>query len=297
MDRQEELAVVRRAYAKQMMAAARVDDGRVEAAFAAIKREDFLGPGPWSLTGVCSTAFGWPGEYVLTPTADPVYLYTDHVVGIVTERNINNGGPSFHARLLATAGIEEGDHVVHVGTGTGYYTAIMAHLARPSGRVTGIEIDPGLAARARDSLSFLTNVDVVEGDGAAMPFDTADVIYVNAGTTRPAEMWLDRLTEGGRLMLPLTSSKGFLNNDPPVPIQRRGAVFRIERRAAEFLAQWITPAAIIPCESCRDPVSEAALGAAFETGGWERVTRLYRHNDVAEDQSWVRGPGWCLAYA
>lgn len=98
-------------------------------------------------------------------------------------------------------------------------------------------------------------------------------------------------------MLPLTSSKGFLSNDPPVPIQRRGAVFRIERRAAEFLTQWVTPVAIIPCESCRDPASEAALGAAFEGGGWERVTRLYRHNDVAEDQSWVRGPGWCLAYA
>lgn len=197
MDRQEELAIVRRAYAKQMTAAARVDDGRVEAAFAAIKREDFLGPGPWSLTGVCSTAFGWTGEYALTPTADPVYLYTDHVVGIVTERNLNNGGPSFHARLLATASIGEGDHVVHVGTGTGYYTAIMAHLAGSSGRVTGIEIDPGLAARARDNLSFLTNVEVVEADGATMPFAAADVIYVNAGTTRPAEMWLDRLTEGG----------------------------------------------------------------------------------------------------
>ena len=81
--------------------------------------------------GSLSSAFGWAGEYAQTPTADPVYLYTDHVVEIVAERNLNNGGPSFRAMLIATASIEEGDHVVHVGTGTGYSTAIMAHLAGP----------------------------------------------------------------------------------------------------------------------------------------------------------------------
>ena len=52
-----------------------------------------------------------------------------------------------------------------------------------------------------------------------------------------------------------------------------------------------------PTRSCRDPRSEAALGAAFEKGGWERVTRLYRQDDVPEDRAWVRAPGWCLAYA
>ena len=112
-----------------------------------------------------------------------------------------------------------------------------------------------------------------------------------------ADAWLDGLVEGGRLILPLTSNKGFMNNDPLVPIERRGAFFRIERRTPEFLAQWITPVAIIPCDSSRDPESEAALAAAFEKGGWERVTRLYRHNDVPEDRVWLRVSGWCLAYA
>ena len=164
--------------------------------------------------------------------------------------------------------------------------------------MTGIEIDPGLAARARANLSSLANVGVVEGDGAAMPFDAADVIYVNAGTTRLAGAWLDGLTEGGRLMLPLTSNKGFIERRSARPDRTAwSGVCRIERRAAEFLARWITPVAIIACESCRDAASEAALGAAFENGGWERVTRLYRHNDVAEDQIWLQGTGWCLAYS
>jgi len=46
---ESELDIVRRAYAKQVMAAAGVEDARVEAAFAAVRREDFLGPGPWPI--------------------------------------------------------------------------------------------------------------------------------------------------------------------------------------------------------------------------------------------------------
>jgi protein-L-isoaspartate(D-aspartate) O-methyltransferase len=49
MDRETELAIVRRAYAKQVMAAAGVDDPQVEAAFASVEREAFLGPGPWAI--------------------------------------------------------------------------------------------------------------------------------------------------------------------------------------------------------------------------------------------------------
>jgi protein-L-isoaspartate(D-aspartate) O-methyltransferase len=120
----------------------------------------------------------------------------------------------------------------------------------------------------------------------------ANAIYVNAGTTRPAEAWLDNLAEGGRLMLPLTTDKGFGDNDPSVPIERRGAA-----TGPDFLARWITPVAIIPCESCRDAESEAALSTAFAKGGWEKVTHLCRHDDVPADRVWLRAPGWCLAHS
>ena len=289
MDRATELDVVRRAFAKQVLAEVQVGNPRLEAAFATVRREDFLGPGPWVIPR-------WLDGWVATPDDDPVHLYIDNVVQIIAERHLNNGQPSGHAKWIDSAAIREGEHVVHVGTGTGYYTAIVAHLVGPSGKVTGIEADPGLAERAQANLASFANVRVLQGDGAAVPFDAADVIYVNAGTTRPAEAWLDGLAEGGRLILPLTSDKGFLSNDPPVSLERRGAFFRIERRASEYLAQWITPLAIIPCASCRDPELEAALAAAFEKGGWERVTRLYRHNDVPADRVWLSAPGWCLAY-
>ncbi|HEX3954554.1 MAG TPA: rRNA adenine N-6-methyltransferase family protein [Stellaceae bacterium] len=283
MDRETELAVVRRAYAKQVMAAACCSDRRVENAFAAVPREDFLGRGPWPI-------LRWGQGYVPTPTRNPLYLYADVLVGIIPERNLNNGQPSFHAALLASAAPKPGEHAVHVGAGVGYFTAILAHLVGRRGSITAIEFDPVLAARATANFAGHANVRIVQGDGAKVAFDTADVIYVNAGATRPADPWLDRLAEGGRLILPLTAD-GFPGGDAS-----RGAVFCIERRGDEFRAKWVSPVAIFPCEGTRDPQFGEALAAAFKKGGPQRVTRLYRRGDLPEEQCWLRAEDWCLAY-
>ena len=53
------------------MAACGIRNPRVEAAFAAVAREDFLGPGPWQIVR-CG------GGYRATPDPDPVYLYEIH---------------------------------------------------------------------------------------------------------------------------------------------------------------------------------------------------------------------------
>jgi protein-L-isoaspartate(D-aspartate) O-methyltransferase len=156
--------------------------------------------------------------------------------------------------------------------------------------VTAIEFDAELAARTTANFAQTPHVHAVHGDGTRVMFEPADVIYVNAGATRPADIWLDQLKEGGRLILPLTAD-GFPNRDV-----RRGVVFRIERRGPEFLARRISGVAIFPCEGGRDEASERALAAAFDKGGAERVTRLYRRGDLPEDQCWLRTPGWCLAY-
>ena len=73
-------------------------------------------------------------------------------------------------------------------------------------------------------------------------------------------------------------------------------MFRIERCGLEFFARRISGVAIFPCEGGRDEASEQALAVAFDKGGAERVTRLYRRGDLPEDQCWLRMPGWCLAY-
>lgn len=288
MGQQGELGIVRAAYAKQILAAARIDDERLRSALSETRREDFLGPGPWPI-------LRWLREYVLTPDADPVHLYTDDLVAIRPEQRINNGQPSLHARLIHHASPAVGDRIVHIGTGTGYYTALLAHLAGPSGQVTGIEYDSELALRARANLAPYANVEIIEGDGATASFDEADVIYVNAGCTRPADSWLDRLADGGRLILPMTSDQGF-GGVSPERMASAGAVFRIERRGQDYLATWISHVAIFPCAGSRDEASERVLAEAFAKGGWQQVTRLYRHQEIPEGRCWVRGSGWCLAY-
>lgn len=285
---QSELRNIREAYARQILAIAGVSDPRVEAAFAEVPREDYLGPGPWPI-------FRGMGSYVPTPSADPAHVYTNDLIGIIPDRHINNGQPSLHAHLIASAIPQAGDHVVHVGTGAGYYTAILAYLAGAAGKVTAVEYDGELAVRARANLSRFPTVSLVHGDGATVHFDTADVIYVNAGATRPASSWLDRLADGGRLILPLTTHEAFGPLDD-TKIRKRGAVFRIERRGDEFLASWISPVAIFPCVGARDDTSEAALAGAFEDDGWQRVTRLHRGDAMPTEGCWVRGSDWCLAY-
>lgn len=290
MDRRDEIGIIRAAYARQILAAAVVDNEALRAAFAAIRREDFLDPPPWLI----ARAFR-AGAYVATPDADPVYLYTDNVVAILPERHLNNGQPSLHALLIDQARPAAGEHVVHIGTGAGYYTAILAHVVGDAGRVTGIEYDAELAARAKANLAGWSTASVVQGDGAHVAFDPADVIYVNAGCTRPANSWLDRLADGGRLILPMTSDKGF-GGARPANLASAGAVFRITRRGCDFFADWISAVAIFPCAGNRDETSERALADAFDRQGWQRVRRLYRHQDIPDDRCWVRGPDWCLAY-
>lgn len=292
MTSEDELRIVRRVYARQILASAGVSDRRLEDAFAAVPRENYLGPGPWPILR--------PWGYVPTPTADPIYLYCDVLVGLLPERGLNNGMPSFHARVIASAEIREGEHVVHVGAGTGYYTAIMAHLVGSTGTVTAIEIDPALAERAAANFASTANVHVVTGDGVAVPFEAADVIYVNAGATRPADRWLDGLTDGGRLILPLTAKKRLPNvgvGSIAEEIVRHGVVFRIERRLDDYHARWVSAVAVYPCEGGRDDAAEAAIDAALQKGGWKEVKRLYRSDDIPDERCWLRAPGWCLAYS
>jgi protein-L-isoaspartate(D-aspartate) O-methyltransferase len=274
-----DLAGVRRDYARKIMAMAGVDFPELEDAFATVPRETYVGPDPWTLIGA--------GGY--EQTRDPGRLYDNVLVALVPEKGINNGEPAGHALWIDAAHPAPGEHAVHVGAGTGYYTAILAELVGPSGRVTAIEYDADLAGKAAANLLRYPSVTVIHGDGAAPIFDPADVIYVNAGVTHPAEAWLDGLNEGGRLVLPLTA----------IPIPGGfpdGAVFRFEKRGEDFLARWVSPTAFIPCEGMRDKIAGLALAMAFAKGGAQRVTRLVRHGNLPAKECWLRQPGWSLCY-
>ena len=279
----DDLPILRRTYAKQVLAAAGIADAALERAFAEVARERFLGPGPWKI-------LRWGGAYRETPTDDPVYLYTDDLVGIDVTRHLNNGQPSFLASLIHAAAVEPGDHAVHIGTGTGYYTAILRHLAGRAGRVTGIELDEGLAARSRANLP---EADIVTGDGGRTDFGPADAILVNAGAVRPAGLWLDRLKDGGRLILPLTTDKGFTRPGEAVA-SPQGVVFVVTRQGDDYDARRISTTRIFPCAGLRDPDDERRLAEAFARGDGRSVTRLHRRDAQPGEACWLSGDGWCM---
>ncbi len=96
------------------------------------------------------------------------------------------------------------DHVLEVGTGSGYQAAILARLA---GSIVSIERHPALAARAAATMDALgiSNVRVVVGDGssgypAAAPYDR---ILVTAGAPAVPESLKAQLADGGRLVVPV----------------------------------------------------------------------------------------------
>jgi len=286
MFNEAELAILRRAYARQVAFLGNTSNPALERAYADVPREAYLGPGPWPI-------FRAPG-YRPTPDADPAWLYSDILVGIVPERGLNNGQPSAHAMWIAAAAPSAGEHVVHVGAGVGYYSAIMVNMVGSTGAMTAIEYDPQLAARALANLAHAPNVRVVQGDGSVTPFGPADVVYVNAGASRPAAAWLDGLKEGGRLILPLTTARNFAG---PLEFSRpSGAVFCITRRGDDYDAAFVSPIAVFPCEGMRDEASEQVPAAGFDKGGYRDVKRLRRTDDVLDEECWVKASGWSLTY-
>lgn len=284
------LEIARSAYAKQILAVAGVSDyPALEDAFAAIERERFVGPPPWQ--------FSRGGVYSGLISDDPVVLYQDALVALDPARGINNGSPSLHALWLDRLAPRAGERIVHIGAGTGYYSAILARLVSAEGQVTAVEFDPDLAGRAKANLADLAQVTVVQGDGAEWPREASDCIYVNFAVLRPAEAWLDRLAPGGRLIFPLGLPTG------PRGVRRRrrglhGASFLIERRDEGFAASWLGHVSFVSAEGALagSEADELALAVALEKGGAEFVRSLRLGRTPAPERCWLCGEGWSLSY-
>ena len=96
-----------------------------------------------------------------------------------------------------------GDRVYHMGCGVDY-NAILAETVERGCSVVAIDARPDLAPRARENLSGYAHVVVDTGDAAEFDPGACDAMLINAGVTHPQPIWLERLREGGRLVMPLT---------------------------------------------------------------------------------------------
>jgi len=281
------LAEVRRAFAERLGAKARVASPRVLAAFAAVPREEFLGPGPW-------LTLGDESGYRSTPDADPRRLYDDVAVAIDAARVLNNGAPGFLARLFDALALHEGERVAHIGCAVGYYSAILAEIVGPRGRVLAVELDPELCERARRNLKRWRQVEVRHGDGTQEPREPMDVVWVHGGVTHPQPPWLDAVGVGGRVAMPITAIR------PPSRIRRvvrdhAGRILRLERRARGWEARLGETCGMQALLGGRDAAFQEQLRLAYEAGGYAEVRSLRTDLHAPDPSCWAHREGACLS--
>ena len=184
---------------------------------------------------------------------------------------------------LAGLDVKEGATVVHVGAGTGYYSAILARLTGPTGRLFAYEVDQELAARARSNLVDYPNVEVLHRSGTDGTLPACDVVYVNAGATAPLSVWIDPLQPAGRLLFPLTPAQGF------------GFMLLVTRTSTNRLAaRFVCPTMFTPCIGGRDEETAQRLSEAFARGDVGAVRSLHLHT-APDATCWFAGRDWWLS--
>jgi protein-L-isoaspartate(D-aspartate) O-methyltransferase len=158
-------------------------DDRLAEAFTAVPRRDFLPAG--------QQAFG-----DLDQALDIGY-------------GVTNSQPTTVRNMLALLDPQPGDHVLDVGSGSGWTTALLAHLVGPSGSVIGVERIAALVESSRRAIVPLSRfgaVSVFEAEAGVLGWPAEalyDRILVSAVATIVPPALLEQLAVGGVLVIPV----------------------------------------------------------------------------------------------
>jgi protein-L-isoaspartate(D-aspartate) O-methyltransferase len=288
------LALQRRFFAEEIEAVACLRTPALVDALATVPRERFLAPGPWKVAsqGDFQAGSRMPDAWRSTPDADPRHLYHNISVSIDPGRQLFNGQPALVGSWIDMLGLGPGSRVLHVGCGLGYYSALIAHIVGAEGRVVAVEVDRDLADRAAAALAPWKAVEVRHADGTLDPREeTFDAILVNAGVTHPETSWLDAVSSGGRLLLPLTVSMpamGTISKGPVLLFSNDGDPNSLGARVVAFVA-------IYSAVGLRDEDLNRRLGEALKAGPFPPITRLRRDTHDAGPQCWLHAERFCLS--
>ncbi len=251
-------------------------------AFATVPRERFLPPGPWQLRDAAGIR--------VTDDDNPEHVYADASIAVDASRDLYNGQPSTIARWLDALSISEGDRVLHIGCGSGYYSAVLATMVGDRGHVTAIEVDERLAHAASENLMAWHQVVVRHGDGITnLPTDI-DVIVIHAGASHVRPEWLACTRRGARLLIPITVDFAAMG-----PTLGKGLAFLFKAVSTGWGARALSFVPIYSMQYARDAVLAATFGQAMQRRGWESVTRLRTDQHEPGPACWCHWPSSCLS--
>jgi protein-L-isoaspartate(D-aspartate) O-methyltransferase len=119
-----------------------------------------------------------------------------------------NSQPRTVENMLRLLEVRAGDRVLDVGSGSGWTTALLAHLVGPTGSVLGVEIRPALVALGAENVRAArlpwASVEPADPDALGCPEQAPfDRILVSAVARTLPEELVDQLGDGGRLVIPV----------------------------------------------------------------------------------------------
>ena len=177
-------------------------------------------------------AFDLTPRHLFVPTGVRHRAYDDVPLPIGNGQTISQ--PSVHARYLESLALRGPESVLEIGTGSGYQTVLLAHLAA---RVFSVERIAPLLDRAREAVkaSGVPNVSLMLGDGTYgwKQFAPYDAILVSAASPDVPQPLLDQLGDGGRLVVPVGG-------------RDEQRLMLITNRGGNFERTYLAPARFVP---------------------------------------------------
>ena len=191
---------------------------------------------------------------------------------------------AWQRRFRQLAGIPPGSHVLDVGCGTAELSLLLARMVGPAGRVTGIDISPGMLAVGRRKVErspFRDRIRLEQGDALRLPYPDGAFDAVASAFVLRNVADLDRaLREMARVVRPGGRIAVMELSHPPASLVRGPFLFYF-RRVLPLLGLWaeraglpVAPYAWLPKSLETFPDAEG-LRRRMEAAGMADV-RFYR---------------------